>query len=253
VSYAARRIGEVPALAALRAVAGALAGCPSSAPSAFTSQNYGYSGALPAGWSSHQAGYKWPGLLSPSFEDSDVNLITGPNGIVVMGYGTATPHSVSAYTKATVQAAPAHQCPAVPASDQAITVGGAPARLPSMRCQGLPIDTAITQFMQEAVVFASQIPSGTRADRAAFRRFLADIRIQRRRLTTDDHAMPRHHATKQAALDRKKPASPARATGPQPSPRPHPQAPGPHAGSSETRRIGQYACLPPCVRRDRHP
>jgi hypothetical protein len=113
--------------------------------------------------------------------------------------------------------------------------------------------TRRSQFMQEAVVFASQIPSGTRADRAAFRRFLAGIRIQRRRLTSDDHAMPRHHATKQAALDRKKPASPARATGPQPSPRPHPQAPGPHAGSSETRRIGQYACLPPCVRRDRHP
>jgi hypothetical protein len=180
VSYAARRIGEVPALAALLAVADALAGCASSAPSAFTSQNYGYSAALPAGWSSHQAGYKWPGLVSPSFEDSDADLFTGPNGIVVMGYGTAAPQSLSAYTKATVQAAAAaHQCPAVPASDQAITVGGAPARLLSMRCQGLPIETAITQFMQEAVVFASQIPSGTRADRAAFRRFLAGIRIQR--------------------------------------------------------------------------
>jgi hypothetical protein len=74
--------------------------------------------------------------VSPSFEDSDVDLFTGPNGIVVMGYGTATPQSLAAYTKATVQAAAAHQCPAVPASDQAITVGGAPARLLSTRCQG---------------------------------------------------------------------------------------------------------------------
>ena len=180
VSDAARRIGAVPALAALLAVAGALAGCASSAPSTFTSQDYGYSAALPAGWSSHSAGYKWPGLVSPSFEDSDVDLFTGPDGIVVMGYGTATPQSLAAYTKATVQAAATdHQCPAVPASDQAITVGGAPAQLLSTRCQGLPIETAITIHAGKAVVFASQIPSGTGADRAAFRRFLAGIRIQR--------------------------------------------------------------------------
>ena len=43
------------------------------------------------------------------------------------------------------------------------------------------------------------------------------------------------------ALDRKKLASPARATGPQPSPRPHPQDPRLHTGSSKTRRIGQYS------------
>jgi len=179
VSYAVRRSGEVPALAALLAVAGALAGCASSAPSAFTSQTYGHSAALPAGWSSHQAGYKWPGLVSPSFEDSDADLVTRPNGIVVMGYGTATPRSLSAYTNATVQAAAVHQCSAVPASDQAITVGGAPARLLSMRCQGLPIETAITIHARKAVLFASQIPSGTGADRAASRRFPAGMRIQR--------------------------------------------------------------------------
>ena len=78
-SYAARRIGAVPALAALLAVAGVLAGCASSAPSTFTSQNYGYSAALPAGWSSHQAGSQWDGLGPPGFEDGDVDLFTGPN------------------------------------------------------------------------------------------------------------------------------------------------------------------------------
>src|SRR5215472_4412982 len=179
VSDAARRIGAAPALAALLAVAGVLAGCASSAPSTFTSDNYGYSAALPAGWSSHQAGSQWDGLGSPGFEDSDVDLFTGPNGIVVMAYGTATPQSLAAYTRATAQAAAEHQCPAVPASDQAITVGGAPARLLSTSCQGLPIETAITIHAGKAVVFVSQIPSGTGADRAAFRRFLAGIRIQR--------------------------------------------------------------------------
>jgi len=181
VSDAARRIGAVPALlAALLAVAGVLAGCASSAPSTFTSQNYGYSAALPAGWSSHQAGSQWDGLGSPGFEDGDVDLFTGPNGIVVMAYGTASPQSLAAYTRATVQAAAAaHQCPAVPASDQAITVGGVPARLLSTSCQGLSIGTAITIHGGKAVVFTSQLPSGTGAGRAAFRRFLAGIRIQR--------------------------------------------------------------------------
>ena len=97
-----------------------------------------------------------------------------------MGYGTASPQSLAAYTRATAQATgAAHQCPAVPASDQAITVGGAPARLLSTPCQGLPIETAITMHAGKAIVFVSQIPSGTRADHAAFRRFLAGIQIQR--------------------------------------------------------------------------
>jgi hypothetical protein len=227
VSYAARRIGEVPALAALRAVAGALAGCPSSAPSAFTSQNYGYSGALPAGWSSHQAGYKWPGLLSPSFEDSDVNLITGPNGIVVMGYGTATPHSVSAYTKATVQAAPAHQCPAVPASDQAITVGGAPARLPSMRCQRLPIDTAITiHARSRRVRIPNPIRHGCRSCRLPpIPRRHTDPTVTSNHRRSRHAQTPRHQAggsgSKEARLTRSRhrPAakSPPASAGPRPS------------------------------------
>jgi hypothetical protein len=67
---------------------------------------------------------------------------------------------------------------AVPASDQAITIGGAPARLLSIQCQGLSIETAITIHAGKAIVFTSQLSSGTRADRAAFRRFLTGIRFQ---------------------------------------------------------------------------
>jgi hypothetical protein len=179
VTYATCRIGEALALPALLAVAGVLAGCGSSGPSTFTSQNYGYSAALPAGWSSHQAGYQWDGGGSPGFEDDNVDHFTGPNGIVVIAYGTATPKSLAAYTRATVQAAAEHQCPAVPASDQAITVDGAPARLLSMPCQGLSIETAITIHAGKAVLFTSQLPSGTAADRVTFRRFLAGVRLQR--------------------------------------------------------------------------
>ena len=171
---------EKPALCMLALTVALLAGCGSAGPGTFSSQNYGYSAARPAGWSGHQASSRWTGGVSPSFEDSDVDIFTGPNGIVVMAYGAASRQSLAAYTRASVQtAATVHGCPAVPDSDQAITIGGAPARLLSTRCQGLPIETAITIHAGKAIVFVSQIPSGTRADRAAFRRFLAGVRFQR--------------------------------------------------------------------------
>jgi len=139
-----------------------------------------YSAALPAGWSGHQAEDRCSGGGSPSFEDNDIDLFTGPNGIIVIAYGAASSQSLAAYTKATLQAAAVfHSCPATPAADQAITVGGALARLLNAPCQGLSIETAITIHAGKAIVFVSQLPSGTRAERAAFRKFLAGIRLRR--------------------------------------------------------------------------
>jgi hypothetical protein len=95
---------------------------------------------------------------------------------------------VAHYIKTTMQAAAAaHPCPKVPQTDQAITIGGAPARLLGMQCppeSGFLVETAVTIRHGIAFVFASQNPSGTTptdqpADRAAFRKFLAGIRFQR--------------------------------------------------------------------------
>jgi hypothetical protein len=183
VSCGARRRAwqgaKVPALCLLALTAALLTGCGSaSKPGTFSSQNYGYTAALPASWAGRQAQSQWNGA-SPGFEDSDVDVFTGPSGIVVIAFGAASPQSLAAYTKATLQAAAAaHGCPVVPASDQAITIGGAPARLLNAPCQGLSIETAISVHAGKAVVFVSQLASGTRADRAAFRRFLAGIRFQ---------------------------------------------------------------------------
>lgn len=171
---------EKPALCMLALAVALLTGCGSAGPGTFSSQNYGYSVAHSAGWSGRQASYPWGGAGSPGFEDNDVDIFSGPNGIAVMAYGAASRASLAAYTRATVQAAAAiHSCPAVPASDQAITIGGAPARLLSTPCQGLSIETAITIHAGKAIVFVSNLASGTRADRATFRRFLAGIRFQR--------------------------------------------------------------------------
>lgn len=171
---------EKPVLCMLALTVALLTGCGSAGPGTFSSQNYGYRVAHSAGWSGRQASYHWPGAGSPGFEDNDVDIFSGPNGITVIAYGGASRESLAAYTRATVQAAAAeHACPAVPASDQAITIGGAPARLLSTPCQGLSIETAITIHAGKAIVFTCNLASGTRADRATFRRFLAGIRFQR--------------------------------------------------------------------------
>jgi hypothetical protein len=71
-----------------------------------------------------------------------------------------------------------------PQTNQAITIGGAPARLLTMQCapqSGFPVEIAVTVHHGTAFVFASQNSLGAaadhRADRAAFRNFLAGIRL----------------------------------------------------------------------------
>jgi hypothetical protein len=122
----------------------------------------------------------------PGDDDSVVDLFHGPGGVEAWALAAPTKESLAAYTRTTTRAgADAHPCPATPQTDQAITIGGAPARLLSMQCppgSGFLVETAVTIHDGTAFVFASQNPSGTgshRADRAAFRTFLASIRFQR--------------------------------------------------------------------------
>ena len=104
-----------------------------------------------------------------------------------MAIAAPTKENLAAYTRTTTQAgAAAHPCPATPQTNQAITISGAPAQLLSMQCppgSGFLVELTITIHDGTAFVFSSQNPSGTAptdqpADRAAFRKFLADIRFQ---------------------------------------------------------------------------
>ena len=191
----------MPVLAASVIVIALLAGCASSAttgPSApparssaapagtpaaariFTSRHYRYTEALPAGWTGGQATQQWNGTGAPGDEDSVVDLFHGPGGVEAWAIAAPTKENLAAYTRTTTRAAAAaHPCPATPQTDQAITIGGAPARLLTTSCQGLSIETAITVHAGKAIVFTSNLASGTKSDRAAFRRFLAGIRFQR--------------------------------------------------------------------------
>jgi hypothetical protein len=166
-------------------------GPPNTGPAAarmVTSRHYGYTEALPAGWlPGAQATQQWNGKGAPGSEDSVVDLFDGPDGVQAWALAAPTKESLAAYARATIRAAAAaHPCPAVPQTDQTITIGGAPARLFSIQCpagSGFLVETAVTIHAGTAFVFASQNPSGAganhRADRTAFRNFLGGIRLSR--------------------------------------------------------------------------
>ena len=196
-----RRVVEFTAAAAAVAVIaviipvgiGALGrahGRPNSGPAAarvVTSREYGYTEALPAGWRLiTQATQRWNGTGGPGYDTNVVDLFIGPVQIQAWAIAAPTNKNLAAYTSATIRASHlAHPCPAVPQTDQAITIGGAPARLLGMQCapgSGFLVEIAVTVHHGTAFVFASQHQPGTPvhypADRAAFRRFLAGIRLQ---------------------------------------------------------------------------
>ncbi len=148
-----------------------------------TSRYYHYAETLPAGWRlAGQATQQWDGTGSPGDHDLQSDLFLGPSGVEAWAYAAPTKENLAAYTRTTMQAAATvHQCPANPQSSQAITIGGAPARLLAFQCparSGFLVELAVTVNDGTAFVFGSQNPAGTKAsDRAAFRQWLAGIQL----------------------------------------------------------------------------
>jgi hypothetical protein len=167
-------------------------GPPNSRPAAsriVTSRHYGYTEALPAGWRLvRQATRQWGGTGAPGDGNKAVDLFQGPGGVEAWVYAAPTKENLAAYAITTVRTAgAAHSCPVVPQTNRAITIGGAPARLLDTQCparSGFLVELAVTIRHGTAFVFGSQNPSGMTptdqpADRAAFHKFLAGMRLQR--------------------------------------------------------------------------
>ncbi len=162
---------------------------PHPAPRIITSRHYGYTEALPAGWRLvTQAKQQWDGKGAPGDGDSVVDLFVGPGGVEAWVYAAPTKENLAAYAITTVRVAGAvHDCPTVPQTNRAITIGGAPALLLDIQCparSGFLVELAVTIHHGVGFVIGSQNPSGETptdqpADRAAFREFLAGIRLKR--------------------------------------------------------------------------
>jgi hypothetical protein len=162
---------------------------PHSGPAAarvVTSRHYGYTAALPAGWRPvTQATRRWHGTGAPGYDSRAVDLFHGPGGVQAWAYAAPTNKNLAGYTSATIRASrAAHPC-SPPKTDQAITIDRTPARLLGMQCpagSSFLVEIAVTIHHGTALVFASQPPPGAQsspADRAAFRTFLAGIRLRR--------------------------------------------------------------------------
>jgi hypothetical protein len=153
-------------------------------PRMVTSGHYGYTEALPAGWRLvRQAARPWNGKGGPGYDTRVVDLFAGPGGVAAWAYAAPTTKSLLSYATATIRASrAAHPC-SPPQTNQAITIGGAPARLLHLQCpagSGFLVEIAVTARHGTAFVFASQNQTGTApADPAAFRKFLAGIRLQK--------------------------------------------------------------------------
>ena len=195
VEFAAGAVA-VAAIAALIPVGiGALGhahGPPNSGPAAarmVTSRHYGYTETLPAGWRLvTQAKRQWNGKGAPGDGDNVVDLFKGPGGVEAWVVAAPTSKDLAAYATRTVRVAGAvHSCPKVPQSNRAITIGGAPARVLDTQCpagSGFLVEIAVTVHHGIGFAIGSQNPTGITptdqpADRAAFRKFLAGIRLQR--------------------------------------------------------------------------
>jgi hypothetical protein len=151
-----------------------------------TSRHYGYTETLPRGWRLiTQATHKWNGTGGPGYDTNVVDLFQSPGGVQAWAIAAPTKQSLAAYTATTIRASrAAHPC-SPPQTNQAITIGGASARLLGMQCpagSGFLVEIAVTVRHGTGFVFASQNTVGTRpidqpADRAAFSKFLTGIRL----------------------------------------------------------------------------
>jgi len=171
-------VGELagsPGASATRPRAGP--GAQAAAARVFSSWLYGYTVALPAGWSA-QPGPRWVGAPGPA------DIFRGLPYVVAWAFAVPRPASPAEYATAITQTTAQLPCPAAPQTSQAITIAGVPARLIGMRCPargGVLMLTAVTTRGPSALVVTledtSGMPSAERADRAAFREFLAGIRL----------------------------------------------------------------------------
>jgi hypothetical protein len=159
----------------------------SAAAGIIRSHYYGYLETLPAGWhSSGQATQRWDGTSAPDDADTFVDLFTGPGSVEAWVAAAPTRASLAGFTTAIMQAASAaHPCPATPPTDQAIEIGGAPARLLGMQCppgSGFFVELATVVHNGTGFLFTSlnrSVSPSPSADRVAFRKFLAGIQLQR--------------------------------------------------------------------------
>jgi hypothetical protein len=159
----------------------------SATPGLFKSDHYGYTVPVPAEWTVNGATETWDGVSpgSPGHDGPLVDQFTAsPRNTSLWAYAAPTKLKLAAYATHTTDAAAAeHPCTEgsqKPEKNEAITVGGEPARLLTIHC-GILVLIAVTIHRGSGAVFAFQDanadPSFDAEDRALFLAFLKGIRF----------------------------------------------------------------------------
>lgn len=114
--------------------------------STFTSTLYGYTVAVPAGWSAQAATARWDGVSGLKSDSPQVDIWTSTGTQSSWGWAAPFAEDLKAYAaKEIADTAKYHgdTCPASPESQEQITVGGDPGMLIAWNC-GILINIAVT-------------------------------------------------------------------------------------------------------------
>jgi hypothetical protein len=147
----------------------------------FASRTYGYSVTLPRGWSALQASARWDGMGSPGNTDMVADEFIGPKAADAWAFAAPTTKGLGAYVRATIEGTledHGADCPAGPASQHTIEIGGHPGMLLEWDC-GLLIHQAVTVRDGVGYFFGLRDPSVHAAtdagDRELFLRLLDSV------------------------------------------------------------------------------
>jgi hypothetical protein len=154
-----------------------------TSPTTFTSTTYGYSLIVPAGWTMSGAIANWDGIGMPGDDALVADLFESPTGQIVWAVGALTKKTLPGYVDDRIEANFADRgddCPAAPAVQKPIEIGGQDGSLVDWDC-GFLFNIAITvrgglayqfAFQDEAVDAASD-----RTDEAMFTGLLRSVRF----------------------------------------------------------------------------
>jgi hypothetical protein len=122
---------------------------------------YGYSVAVPGGWSSLAATARWDGVASVKSDSPEVDRWTSAGPTSAWASAVAYAKDLKTYTTKTIADNAkyhADTCPAEPASQEPITIGGEQGTLIAWNC-GILINLAVTVHDRVGYTFGFRDPS----------------------------------------------------------------------------------------------
>jgi hypothetical protein len=180
VSVAAAALVIVGLLLLNLAIVGLDGGEPSPTANVFRSPFYGYSIAVPTGWSATPATTSWNGVSAPSL-GPNVDVLSGPH-LIVLGYAGPFGGDLAAFTQDQLAATARDHSDTCPRnalqSTTSISIGGQAGVLLTLNC-GAQIDQAMTVRDGFAYAFtirdAEFLPTLDQTDLASVRSMLESV------------------------------------------------------------------------------